>query len=439
MQFQSVEFLFFFLPLFLIGYYMFPCTWRGGILLLGSLLFYGSACGGAWWQVAVAAGLTLFTYAAGRLLLRRPSGWLLGGSLLVLEGTLVFFKIWRGGTMLPGGMSFYIFYMAAYLAEIRKGTIVRTDGLVDFSAKTLMFPKLLSGPVVQPGALTRQDPGHGSFRDGLQKLILGLAMKVLVADRLAGLWSQAAVIGYESISVPFAWMSLIAYALRLYLDFWGYSLMAMGLGEMLGFHLPANFDHPYSAKTVSEFYRRWHMTLGRWFRDYIYIPLGGSRKGTVRTILNLLAVWLLTGLWHGAGGNFLLWAGILVFFIINEKLWLGGPMKKSKILGHVYTICVILVSWLPFAIGDWQELVMYAGRLFGLLGSTLNGRDFLPWGREYAPFLAAGVLLATPWPEKLWKKIRGSVLADAALLVLFWAVVYCVATAEQSPFLYFQY
>lgn len=231
----------------------------------------------------------------------------------------------------------------------------------------------------------------------------------------------------------------MAYALRLYLDFWGYSLMAMGLGRMLGFHLPRNFRDPYAAKTVSEFYRRWHMTLGAWFREYVYFPLGGSRKGTVRTVLNLLLVWLLTGLWHGTGGNYLVWAGILVFFIINEKLWLGKLLNRSRVMGHVYLVLVILLSWVPFAVNGWDQMVMYFGRLFGFMGKALNPGDFLIWGRGYVTCFALGLFLATPLPEKIWMKIQGSRLSDCVILILFWLSVYAIATADQSPFLYFQY
>lgn len=440
MQFQSVAFLFFFLPVFLAAYYVVPCTWRAGILLAGSLVFYGLSCGGSWWQATLACALAVMTYLTGGYLSRHRRRWLLAVNLGVLAGILAFFKLWQGGKWLPSGMSFYIFYLAAYVVDIFGYKLKHDEGLLDFGAKALMFPRLLSGPIADAAALIRQkaDPRE-LFRSGLEKLILGLSMKVLVADRLAGLWSQAAVIGYESISTPFAWLALVAYALRLYLDFWGYSLMAMGLGEMLGFRLPKNFDYPYWSKTVSEFYRRWHMTLGKWFREYVYIPLGGSRRGTGRTLVNLAVVWLLTGLWHGIGGNFLVWAGILLVFIVLEKLWLGEVLRRSKILGHVYTVFAILLSWLPFAIGDWGELATYGGRLFGLAGKTLNGRDFLSWGKFYAPFLAAGLLLATPWPEELWKRLRGTRWAGVLLFVLFWAVVWCIATSEQSPFLYFEY
>lgn len=262
---------------------------------------------------------------------------------------------------------------------------------------------------------------------------------MLLADHLGGLWSQAAVIGYESISSTFAWLALIAFALRIYLDFWGYSLMAIGLGRLIGFELPKNFDNPYASGSVSEFYRRWHMTLGLWFRKYIYIPLGGNRKGTIRTVLNLCAVWLLTGLWHGVDGNYLLWAGILCLLIINERLWFGKLLNRIGFLRHIYTVFVILLSWVPFAINNSSQMLIFAGRLFGQLGAALNRMDFWIWGKSYIVLLVAGILLATPFPEMLWNKVRKKAVADVFLFVIFWIVIYCVATSDQSPFLYFQY
>lgn len=441
MQFHSTQFLFFFLPLFLAVYYLFPRRWRSGILLLGSLVFYWLSCGGALRPICAALGVTVMTWLVGKAAKRRR--WLLVMYLLALFSGLFFLKLWRGGAYLPAGMSFYLFYLAAWLVQLHRGEIRRAKGLAGFASDTLMFPKLLSGPIVDPAQLEAQDaswdhPGE-YFHSGLQTLVLGLAIKVLVADPLAGLWAQAAIAGYESISTPYAWLALTGYALRLYLDFWGYSLMAVGLGEMLGFRLPENFADPYASKTVSEFYRRWHITLGLWFRRYVYIPLGGNRKGLARTVLNLAIVWLLTGLWHGTGANYLVWAGFLALLIINEKLWLGKLMQKTRLLGHLYTIFVILLSWLPFAIESRGELVMYFGRLFGFLGHAINPVDFLDPGRTYLPVVLGGVLLTTPWPGKLWRRIRGSRWADVLIFLLFWVCVYAIATSEQSPFLYFQY
>ncbi len=441
MQFYSIAFLFCFLPLFLAAYYIFPKHWRNRILILGSLIFYALCCGGSFWWLGIVVGLTLITYLAGQKVQGR--GWLMAMCLVSMAALLVFFKLYQGGSCQPAGMSFYLFQMAAYLIDAYRGGIQPERELTSYSAKMLMFPKLLSGPLVEPKELQRQEAQwhHPSsyFHRGLENLILGLAMKVMIADRLGGLWAKAGVVGYESISTPFAWLALIAYCLQLYFDFFGYSLMAMGLGQMLGFQLPRNFDNPYASKTVAEFYRRWHMSLGAWFRAYVYFPLGGSRKGTGRTVLNLLLVWLLTGLWHGTGANYLLWAAILVFLIINEKIWLGKFMNRSRVVGHIYLVFVIVLSWVPFAVRGQTQMVMYFGRLFGFLGSALNSEDYLLWGREYIPYLLAGLALATPLPEKLWKRIRGSALSDCILFVLFWAAIYCIATAEQSPFMYFQY
>lgn len=443
MQFNSTEFIFGFLPLFLAIYLIAQPRYRNGLLVLGSLVFYAFASAGNYWWVAVLAGCTVLTYFAG-LTLDKPRGkWLLGLYLTLMASLLIFFKLFRGGIYLPAGMSFYLFQMAAYLIDTYRRRCDAERDFLAFSAQVAQFPKLLSGPLMDPAQLQNQcrncEPGYSSFHQGLQELILGLGLKVLLANRIGGLWSQVSMVGYEYISTPAAWLALVAYAMQLYFDFYGYSLMAIGLGHMLGYDLPRNFDDPYASKTVSEFYRRWHVTLGAWFREYLYFPLGGSRKGTLRTVLNLAAVWLFTGLWHGVGGGYLLWAGFLCLLIINEHLWLGKFLKKSRVLCHVYTVFAILLSWVPFAVGDWSRIPVFLGRLFGQCGQAANPLDYLRWGADHLWLLIAGVVLATPLPRKLWEKIRRSTFADICLFILFWFVVYYIATAAQDPFLYFQY
>lgn len=443
MQFNSLTFLFNFLPLFLAVYYIFPVKWRNFILVIGSLIFYGLGCGSNFWWLKLLAALTAVTYMMGIVLQRFRKDFLLGAELLVLFACLIFFKRYNGGALLPVGLSFYLFQMAAYLMDIYRQKISAEMHFIRYAAQCTMFPKLLCGPLMEPAELqeqVRQRRFDGSkFHRGLQELIAGLGMKVLLANRLGGLWSQAAVFGYESISVPFAWMALLAYALRLYFDFFGYSLMGVGVGRMLGFQLPENFLEPYSAKTVGDFYRRWHATLGRWFREYIYIPLGGNRKGMARTLLNLCVVWLLTGLWHGNGGNYLIWAGFLCLMIILERLFMGKILNRSRVFCHVYLVFVILLSWVPFAIGDWNRMRVFLGRLFGVGGIGLNPQDYIVWGQRYLPLLLTGIFFATPIPRRLWGKIRQHPAFDIALFALFWAAVYFIATAAQDPFLYFQY
>lgn len=443
MQFNSLTFLFNFLPLFLAVYYIVPVKWRNFVLVVGSFVFYGLGCGGNFWWLKLLAGLILVTYLMGILLQRFRKGWLLGAELLVLFGCLMFFKRYDGGNLLPAGLSFYLFQMAAYLMDIYRMMIPAEGRFIRYAAQCSMFPKLMCGPLMEPAVLTEQVRKRqfqcSEFHRGLQELIAGLGMKVLLANRLGGLWSQAAVFGYESISVPFAWMALVAYALRLYFDFFGYSLMGIGVGRMLGFQLPENFLEPYSAKTVGDFYRRWHATLGRWFREYVYIPLGGNRKGMIRTLLNLGVVWLLTGIWHGNGGNYLIWAGFLCLMIILERLFLGKLLNRSRVICHIYLVLIILLSWVPFAIGDFSRMTVFLGRLFGVGGAGLNPRDFLLWGQRYLALLLAGVFFATPVPRRLWGKLRHYLLFDVLLLVLFWVSIYFIATAAQDPFLYFQY
>ena len=442
MQFNSIEFIFCFLPLFLAVYFAFPGKVRSIPMLAGSLLYYAFASGGNYWWLAVLAVCTVLCYGAGLILDKHRKKCLLAVFLSGLAALLVFFKLYEGGAFLPAGMSFYLFQLAAYLIDVYRGGITPQRDIFHFGSRIAMFPKLLSGPLVKPAALHQdaaETPDAGSIREGIHLLILGLSLKVILANRLGGLWSQTMVTGYESISAPAAWLALIAYCLQLYFDFYGYSLMAIGIGKMLGFELPKNFDHPYVSKTVSEFYRRWHMTLGLWFREYLYIPLGGSRCGTMRTILNLAVVWLFTGLWHGIGGNYLIWAGFLFLLIVNERLWLGKWLNQSRILCHVYLVFVILLSWVPFAVGDLNEMTVFISRLFGSGTVAQNPQDYLTLGKDYFGLLVAGAILATPLPAKLWKRIRSTAAADILLVGLFWIVIYFISTAAQDPFLYFQF
>ena len=443
MQFNSIEFIFCFLPLFLLAYYIFPQSIRSAVVILGSLLFYALSSGGNYWWLGILIGITVLAFLAGRLLLKFRKKWLLAFFLTGLLGILTFFKLYNGGRHLPAGMSFYLFQIAAYLIDVYRLKFLPEKKLSSFCNQIFLFPKLLSGPLMNPNILRLQDKyACGSAENlhrGLQQFILGLSLKVLLANRMGSLWSQAAVVGYPHISTPFAWMTLVAYAMQLFYDFYGYSLMAMGIAKMLGYELPENFLDPYASKTVSEFYRRWHASLGAWFREYLYFPLGGSRKGSMRTIFNLAVVWLFTGLWHGVGGNYILWAAILLFFIVNERLWLGKLMNKSHVICHIYVVVAILLSWVPFAVGDSSQMLVFFGRLFGQCGAALNAKDYILWGSDYFGLLGAGVFLATPLPRWLCGKLKESWLADAVVLVLFWISVFYIATAAQDPFMYFQY
>ncbi len=442
MQFNSIPFIFLFLPVFLALYHLVGQKGKNSVLLLGSVLFYGFCVRWQLFSMLVLLGVTLLTYFAGRLISRPGFRMCFWGFATLLVLMLVFFKCYDGGRLLPAGMSFYLFQSTAYLACVYRGTLQPEKNILNCLTGLWMFPKVLSGPIMDPAALSAQLREHRfdfhQFHNGLLVFILGLAMKVALADRVGGLWSQAGTMGFGAVSSVTAWLCLLAYVMKLYFDFFGYSLMAVGLGRMLGFCLPHNFMDPYAARSVSEFYRRWHITLGDWFRENIYIPLGGNRKGMLRTVINLLAVWVLTGLWHGVGGNYLAWAGILVFFIILERLFLGKYLKKNRVLCHIYTVFVIVLSWVPFAVGDWGQMAAFYARLFGAAGQAAQA-DHMIWIEKYAALLGLGALLMTPWPRKLWKKIEDRWLADVLCFALFWISIYYIATAAQDPFMYGQY
>ena len=439
MQFNSIAFLFRFLPAFLLAYGLGGRYFRRPVVITGSLVFYYLACGNGL-SLGLLCFFTLISYLAQRYLRRGPGIW---ACLGLMTGVLVYFKISDRGANLPAGMSFYLFQIGAILIDVHREKMQPERSFPAYAEQILLFPKLLSGPLMAPEQLRRQCREE-AFRlqkvyEGLRLLILGLALKVLLANRLGGLWAQSAILGYEHISTPAAWLALIGYTMQLYLDFYGYSLMAVGLGRMLGWQLPHNFRDPYASRSVSEFYRRWHITLGAWFREYIYIPLGGNRKGMARTLLNIAIVWLLTGLWHGVGGNYLLWAGFLCFWILQERLWLGKILEKHRIFSHIYLVLVIFLSWIPFALGDFDQMAVFTGRLFGFGGEKVNPRDFINWLEMYWYLLGVSAFVMTPLPGKLWKRFRRTFLADVLIFLLFWAVVYFIATAAQDPFLYFRY
>lgn len=432
MLLTDISFLFYFFPLFLAVYYITSEKQKHLTVVAGSLVFYALQDGVGPWQLVLLLVIVGFTWILG------TTGFQIPGAAF-LAALLILFKIFRGGSFLATGMSFYLFQMMAYLVDVKRKRLDPEPDLASFGAQILLFPKLLSGPLMEPLQLKAQmaNPKFNRFRfrGGLQELILGLSMKVLLADRLAGLWNQAAVIGYDSIGAGLAWAALVGFGLRLYFDFHGYSLIAVGLGKMLGFLLPPNFNDPYAARSVSDFYNRWHMTLYRWFREYIYFPLGGSRKGKLRTVLNVLIVWVITGLWHGIGGNYLLWAMFLAFWIIQEKMWLGKVLKRTFVFAHVYTVVLILLSWVPFAIGDWGQMVEFLQSLFRFE----NFSNSLSAIYNYLPILCIGIILASPLTGMLFERFRESVIFDVLLFGLFWVCIYFISTASQDPFLYFSF
>ena len=471
MVFSSLTFLFAFLPIFLVLYYCSPAKYRNGLLFTGSLVFYGIGeplylcliiC-----SVLVNLGIGLLIDRSGRLSGKRL--WLITG-LLYNFGLLFFFKytnffleningvlrLCHSSTQLklleltlPLGISFYTFQIVSYIVDVYRGKVEADHSVISLGAYLCMFPQLIAGPIVVYSDVRRELHKRTitihNLDDGLKTFILGLGFKVLLANRVGTLWNEVCTIGFESISTPLAWLGSLAYSMQLYFDFCGYSLMAIGLGKMLGFTIPENFHHPYLSRSVTDFWRRWHITLGAWFREYVYIPLGGNRKGRIRTIVNLGIVWLLTGFWHGAAWNFILW-GVFIFLleILEKNLLLPVLNHKSiaaHIFSHIYMILYILVSWTIFAISDFNQLAMYLARMFPFfgMGHTLNSYDFVKYLTDYGVLLICCILFCTAGPEKLYHRFKNKLGGIVIALIIFWYSVYYLAIGMNNPFLYFRF
>ncbi|MDE6912844.1 MAG: MBOAT family protein, partial [Lachnospiraceae bacterium] len=350
---------------------------------------------------------------------------------------------------LPLGISFYTFQIVSYLIDVYRGRVKADKSFVSLGAYICMFPQLIAGPIVVysdiSNALKERRISIQNIDRGLKTFIIGLGYKVIIANRIGTLWNEVCTIGFESISTPLAWLGAFAYSMQLYFDFWGYSVMAIGLGDMLGFSMPENFRYPYMARSVTEFWRRWHITLGAWFREYVYIPLGGNRKGTLRTIFHLFVVWLLVGFWHGAAWNFVFWGLLIFVLLVIEKTitlrFLNGKNIFAWLLSHLYVMLYIPVSWIIFAITDFSELRVYLLKMFPFFSGapTASLNDFWRLLNLYAPLLIASVIFSVSYPQKLFEKIRDKALGILILLVVFWYSVYLLAIGINNPFLYFRF
>ncbi len=472
MVFSSLEFIFQFLPVFLMIYYLIPGGWKNLWLLAGSLGFYFYGVRDTPFYFVLLILSILVNYRIGVLIGRRRVGrlrkrWLVCGVLYNLFWLILFkyasffvqnvnlllkmagvsrnFPVFT--PVLPVGISFYTFQAISYLVDVYRKSVPCEGSLVGFGMYISMFPQLIAGPIVTYSSIRAQIGRRRiTFRqieDGLREFTIGLGFKVLLANRIGGLWSQVQAIGYESISTPLAWLGLAAFSLQIYFDFCGYSLMAKGLGAMMGFKLPDNFNHPYMSRSMTEFWRRWHMTLGSWFRDYVYIPLGGNRRGRLLTFRNLMAVWFLTGFWHGASWNFILW-GLLLFLIMSaERLGLLAVLERWSFLGHLYMLFVIPLTWLVFAVTDIGQIALYLQRLFPVFARQKQfvyfSGDYLKYGKLYAISLAAGLIFMTDIPGRIYRRHRYSLITAIGLLAVFWLCVYCMRLGLDDPFLYFRF
>ena len=449
MLFSSNVFLFAFLPAVLLTYYLCPRPLRNPVLLLFSLFFYG------WGEpvyLFLMIGDILLNYLCGRWIERSIEKGKRGTTALVTGVVLnllllgyfkyagFFFGSWIRQVPLPIGISFYIFQSMSYLIDVYRREAPVQRNVLTFGTYVSLFPQLIAGPIVRYTDVARMLQSRREnlpqFASGVRLFIVGLSKKVLLANPMGNLWNLLQV----REGTLTAWMGLLAYTMQIYFDFSGYSDMAIGLGRMFGFEFLENFNYPYISASITEFWRRWHISLSTWFKEYVYIPLGGNRKGLVRQIVNILIVWLLTGLWHGASWNFVLWGGYYAVLLILEKAFLLKWLQKVPgAVRHGYTMLAVMLGWALFYYEDLSALGGFLGRLFRPVSSA--GTFALMGG--YLPLMAAAVLASTPLVRDLVRRqenraaVRwGLIAASAAGLLL---CVAALASQSYNPFIYFRF
>ena len=464
MVFSSLEFLFIFLPAFMLVYGLVPKKYKNATIFAGSVIFYSVGAISRPVYILLFLLTILFNFIIGEFIynFRKASKLWLTVGIVFNFWWLIFFK-YTGflfeninalfhahlpvkDIILPIGISFYTFQSVSYLIDVYRRRARAESNFISYGAYISMFPQLIAGPIVKFRIVSRmlrhRKHTAAMIEEGLKTFTIGLGFKVLIANQIGGLWSDIGNIGFHSISAPLAWMGIIAYSFQLYFGFCGYSYMAIGLGKIMGFELPKNFDHPYMSLTMGEFWRRWHMTLGMWFREYIYIPLGGSRCGKLKTIRNYFIVWAFTGLWHGASWNFIIWGMVLFALIMLERFVIGKYLERFKVLGHLYMLLVIPLTWLIFAVTDISQLGVYFCRLLPFIPQQtypVLEHDYLKYLGIYWKFFLAGAVFSTDLPERIYKKIKDTIAIKLVLLAVFWLSVYCIYKGMNDPFMYFRF
>ena len=471
MVFSSIPFLFFFLPLCLLLYYAVPFSMKNGILLVFSLIFY------AWGEpiyILLMLFATLVDYTNGLLMERFGTTKItrtlfLCSSIVVNLSVLAFFKyadfliITMNGLFgtkfsplglgLPVGISFFTFQTMSYIIDLYRKEVETEHNYFTYLTYVSMFPQLVAGPIVRfsdiNAELHKRTLLRSEIEAGLLRFMQGLFKKVLIANQVGALWEELRIIEASQISVTMAWIGAVCFTLQLYFDFSAYSDMAIGMGWMLGFHFNENFNYPLSSISVTDFWRRWHISLSTWFRDYVYIPLGGNRKGVLKQLRNMAVVWFLTGLWHGAAWNFVLWGiyyGILLAF--EKFLWGKGLAKLPKLVQHLYALLIVVFGFVIFTFDDMAALRTYLTSMLGMAGNPLFGTEVFWYLGNYGVVLIASCILA--FPVYPWLKAKISRMGTAvttitsALSMLGYMALFLLATAylvndTYNPFLYFRF
>lgn len=464
MLFSSIPFLFYFLPCVLVLYFIAPKPLKNSVLLITSLVFYA-------WDKPKFAIIMIVSIVLGYvfgLLIEKFRGKLLSKVFLALSvgsslATLGIFKytdffissfnsvsglaVPLTGIALPIGISFYTFQILSYTVDVYRGDVAAQKNPISLAAYVAMFPQLIAGPIVRYSDIEKQlvSRSHNFelVAQGIRRFVLGLGKKILIANALGELCDTFRA--SDDKSVLFYWLYAIAFTLHIYFDFSGYSDMAIGMGRVFGFEFLENFDYPYISGSVTEFWRRWHMSLGTWFRDYVYIPLGGNRVSKIKWFRNIFVVWFLTGFWHGAAWNFIVWGLYFAVLLVLEKLWLKNVLDKSKILRHVYVMLLIIVSFVIFNATNMGEAARYIAAMFGFGNIPAFSAEWLYYLRSYAVVIVVGIIGATPLPKMLAGKICAkyekitNVIEPVVLVGLMVVMTAYLVDGSFNPFLYFRF
>jgi len=464
--FSTPVFMFYFLVLTMGIYFVVPRKFRNLVLLCSSLFFY-------YWgereYVLIMFLSTVIDYTHGLLVERcKEAGNIkgakiaVGSSIFFNLALLIFFKYWDFlagslqaigipapilGIHLPIGISFYTFQTMSYTVDVYRGDTRAQRSILNFGTFVTLFPQLIAGPIIKYKDLGDQiderTVSADKFSSGVQIFMVGLAKKLLIANNVGMLWDSYKALAPDQLTVAGAWLGVVAFSFQLYFDFSGYSDMATGLGRMFGFDFLANFNYPYISKSITEFWRRWHISLGTWFREYLYIPLGGNRCSKRRWMFNLLVVWAATGIWHGASWNYLLWGLYFFILLMVEKFFLLERLKKAPaLIAHVYTLFLVLISWAIFAIEDFSHLTAYLKVMFGLGGVPLTNAAFGYYLTSYLPILLVAAVASTPLGVTVYHKLKPRAKQITCTVLVAAGLVVCTAylvASTYNPFLYFRF
>ena len=468
MVFSSIVFLYIFLPIMLLIYFVVPRKLKNAVMILASLVFF------AWGEIRyifIMLILAVMDFFCGKGINKnegnKPKQKLylfidIGVNLLIL----FFFKyadfiianineilntqIPLLNIPLPIGVSFNTFQSLSYIIDVYRGTVKCEKSFYNYLTYTTLFPQIIAGPIVRyetvDEELETKKISMDNFSKGMRRFIIGLGKKVLIANNVGALWNIIEIGEYSEMSMLLSWTSIIAFALQIYFDFSGYSDMAIGLANIFGMDFDENFNYPYISKSITEFWRRWHITLGSWFRDYIYIPLGGNKKGFLKQIRNILIVWFLTGAWHGASWNFILWGLFFGVILILEKVILLKLLKKLPTwTNYVYTAFLVLISWVIFAFEDLGKVKDYLFTMFHLNKTNIVNAEGLYYLKNYFIIIVIGLILSTPVISKLLKKLEEkqsnlrSILITGIYIGILVLSTASLVSDSYNPFLYFRF